>query len=365
MIGAYREQRLGHANLICGSEGSGALAVALAMAQFLNCENKSGDDSCGVCTSCMRSAKLVHPDVHFIFPVINDPAKKSEKPVSDDFAREWREHILEHPYSSLNAWLEYLAAGNKQGNISVHESASILKKLLLKSFESPFKIVIVWMAELMNPAAANKLLKIFEEPPEGTYFFLISENENKLLLTIRSRMQLYKMAILTDREISEALVLRKNISEKEAARIAMLAAGNYFLAETLAVQIDLRNDWEEMFMEWMRMSFSPMRDFAALLNWIEQLAGKGRNEQKAFLSFCLETARECLMVNYASDLQRIEPGNFPALQKFAPYINANNAEDFVNEINAAISGIERNANAKILFLDLSFRLSGILRLTEA
>ena len=364
LLASHKEDRLGHANLFSGGEGSGSLTLALAFAQYLNCENKTGVDSCGVCDSCIKCQKMIHPDVHFVYPVVNNPKKKIEKAVSADYADIWREHVLADPYTSLDSWLAKLDAGNKQGNISVFESAAILKKLNLKTFESPYKIVILWLAECMNIAAANKLLKILEEPPEGTIFFLITEEENSLLATIRSRVQIYRLLPLADEILQNALVEKEQVTADEAHRISIMSGGNYHMAKELSESSDSRNDWQTMFIEWMRMSFSPMRDFGKLLGWIDHIAGRGRNEQKAFLSFCLETARECLLLNYAGDLKRYDYEQFPALEKFAPYINEYNVEDFSKEINMAINAIGRNANAKILFLDLSFRLSRVLKQSE-
>jgi DNA polymerase III subunit delta' len=373
-VAGAKEGRVSHALLISGMEGTGGLPLALAFAQFLTCEKLNAktedslfggeertdplDDSCGKCPSCLKNQKMVHPDVHYSFPVVTQAGKESK---SIEFTEEFRAAVLQHPYLDLNDWFEYLGVENKQGFISVDESADILRKLQLKSFESEYKIIIQWMPEKMRTEAANKLLKILEEPPEKTIFFLVTENRDQLLPTILSRTQLIKAGRLMDEEMVEALTA-KGISAQEAKRIVHLADGNYHHALTLATSEMPEKSSEELFLEWMRLCFAPMKSLPKLYQWIDALAKSGRENQKQFLLSCIQIVRECMMVNVGpEEVVRLDEKQSDTLKNFFPFIHESNIYTVIHDLNEAIYHIERNANPKILFLDLSFRLNQLLK----
>ncbi len=353
------EERVSHAQLIFGPEGSGGLPLALAFAQYLTCERPTESDSCGQCPSCIKNHKMVHPDVHYSFPVAT--VRDITKPKSTDFLEDFRQTVIDQPYIDLNDWFDCLDIANKQGFMSVEESADILRKLHLKSYESPFKIVILWMPEKMRTEAANKLLKIIEEPPDKTIFFLVTENRDQIISTILSRTQLIKVNRLTDDEVQQALIDRQQLPGSQARSIAHLADGNYHFAMQLAAHEPSEKSIEEQFIEWMRLCFQPMKSFDKLLPWVDSISKSGRERQKQFLIGSIQTLRECLMANLApAELTRLDDNQKQLLKDFMPFVHQNNINEFIGELNEACYHIERNANPKILFLDLSFRLNKVL-----
>lgn len=362
LIASVLEERISHAQIFAGAEGYGALPMALAYAQFINCENRREDDSCGQCPSCIKIDKLIHPDLHFSYPVAN-VKKDSSKPKSLDFISEWRETLSKNPYMGLNDWIQVIVGDeNKQLFISVEESADIIHKLSLKTFESPYKILILWMPEKMRVDAANKLLKIIEEPPDQTLFILVTENRDQLLGTIVSRTQLLKINRLSDNDIRNALTSEFNITVPEANRIVHLADGNYNLARSLTGKDIGEVQLETEFIDWMRLCYKPFENPKALSEWVDRKSKEGRENQKNFLSFCLEAARECLVSNYGSkESIRFTDEVFPGFSRFSAMITDQNIDPFTKELTNAYYHIERNAHPKILFLDLSLKMHNILR----
>lgn len=361
LITSVKEERISHAQLFSGREGAGALPLAMAYAQYINCENRSETDSCGKCNACIKIQKLIHPDLHFSYPVAN-VKKEVKQPSSLDFISEWREALLENPYLGVNEWIRAIVGDeNKQLFISVEESADIIHKLSLKTFESPFKILIMWLPEKMRTDAANKLLKIIEEPPGKTVFIFVSENHDQLPATILSRLQFIKINRPSDNDIRNALVNRSGISVQEAKRIVHLADGNYNLAQSLAKNEIGEVELEQEFLEWMRICFNPFKDVKVMTAWVDKKAKEGRENQKNFLSFCLEASRECLVSNYGNREQlRFDEEAFPGFQKFSAFVTRYNIEEFSEALNKAHYHIERNANPKILFLDLCLKMHSIL-----
>jgi DNA polymerase III subunit delta' len=358
-INAVKENRVSHALLITGTEGAGGLPLALAFAQYLTCEQPGIDDSCGKCPSCVKNQKMVHPDVHYSYPVVKEANKEAKSSV---YIEEFRTIVLQRPYLDLSDWFEFLGVENKQGYISVEESADILRKLQLKSFESVYKVIILWMPEKLRTDSANKLLKILEEPPDNTVFFLVTENGDQLLPTILSRLQILKASRLTDEEIIGALVKNKEISEAEARSIAHMADGNYHLALSLASGDLPEKSAEELFIDWMRLCFNPMKTLPKLYQWIDVFSKSGRENQKQFLLSCMQIMRECIMVNVGpQEMVRLDDTQYDKLKLFFPFIKESNVHYIIKDLNEAIFHIERNANPKILFLDLSFRLSHLLK----
>jgi DNA polymerase-3 subunit delta' len=360
LIRSVKEGRISHAQLFLGPQGSGSLAMAVAYAQYICCSNKGERESCDQCSSCIKYNKLVHPDLHFVYPV----ALSKDIRTSSDVIAEWRSAFLNDPYISLFNWFEQLDAENKQAIIGVEESGEILRKLSLTTYEAEYKIMIIWQAEKMNQAAANKLLKILEEPPDKTLFLLICENEEQLLRTIVSRTQLIKISKIKDDELADALVAYNDVSLQAAQKIAHLADGNY--AEALLLISENENAAQNLasFQKLMRASLK--FDPKAVMTWIDEVAAAGRERQKNFLTYALHIMRESLVLNYAdASLIKLGADEQDFVKKFSPFIHASNMERFIEELNMAYYHMERNANAKILFMDLAFKFNELLNLPKA
>ena len=356
--------RIPHAQLFIGQEGSGTLAMAMAYAQFILCnnlenENTGGNDSCN-----LKFKSLSHPDLHFIYPNVTNEEVKS-KPKSADFIVDWREFVSQNPYGSLFDWYTHLGVQNKQGEIRVDDAQDILKSLALKSYEGGYKIMIVWMADKMNIAASNKLLKLLEEPPEKTLFILISENEEDIIQTIRSRCQVMHFGALPESVISEALISRLNVEAKTATIIAHQAQGNYNKALHILNEDSEDFPFEKWFVDWVRAAFRAKGNATAILDlisWSEEIASLGREAQKKFLNYCIDMFRQALLLNYQTEkLVYIETkvDKFK-LENFAPFVNGNNINAIFSELSDAIYHIERNGNAKIVLTDLSIKLTRLI-----
>jgi DNA polymerase-3 subunit delta' len=359
LIHSVQENRVSHAQLFLGAEGSGALPLAMAYAQYILCKTRRGGEACGICSSCTKSNKLVHPDIHFVYPVA---LKKGEVEKSTDVAAEWREAILENPYLNLSDWFSHLNAENKQPIIGVEESGEILRKLSLTTYEGEFKVMIIWMPEKMNIAAANKLLKILEEPPDKTLFILVSENEEALLRTIYSRTQLIKVNRISDEEIKKALIEKNQLAPTDAARIAYLADGNYNAALKLTGENIEENLHLNKFREWIRMCFKV--DVVGLISWVEEIANSkvGRENQKVFLLYGLNILRECLVEMYGDKkLLRVDGEELDFVKKLSTLIDGNICKQLSDELNEAIIHIERNGSAKLIFTDLSLKCMRIVK----
>jgi len=285
---SVKERRISHAQLFFGPEGAGALPLVLAYAQYISCTGDKDEDACGKCPSCMKYARLIHPDLHFIFPINSTTSKQD--PVCDDFLSEWRSFVLQNPYAGLNDWYAFIELENKQGLIKEKESDAIFKKLSFKSFESDFKIAIIWMAEKMNDSASNKLLKLLEEPPDMTVFFLIAENAELLLPTIRSRCFPVKVPLINEEDMINALKLHHRLENSKAEIISRLAAGNYQKAIALLNENEETGNFFELFGEFMRRSY--LYDMQSLLKLSEQLSALNREKQKAFLEYSMRLIRE-------------------------------------------------------------------------
>ncbi len=356
--------RVPHAQLFVGKEGSGTLPTAIAYAQFLLCHFSDNTDACN-----LKCSKLQHPDLHFTFPVTtNDSVKKH--PVSDLFLKDWRQFINEQPYGSLYRWLQHIGVENKQGLIGVDESLDIVKKLQLKSYEGGFKVMIIWMAEKMNIAAANKLLKLIEEPPEKTVFILITENEDQIINTIKSRCQALYFPSLSEQNIADALVKREQVSTNEATKIAHQSEGNYNKALHILHNNSKDVLFEEWFILWIRAAFRAKGNATViqeLIAWSDTIAKSGRETQKQFLAYCLQFFRQALLLNYKSPELVFLETKSPKfdLKNFAPFVHSGNILDIEKELNQALYHIERNGNAKIILLDLSMKLTRFLHKKES
>ncbi|WP_179353339.1 DNA polymerase III subunit [Winogradskyella vidalii] len=356
--------RIAHAQLFIGPEGSGTLPMALAYAQYILCSNLNGENTGGNASCNLKFKNFSHPDLHFAFPVTTSDKVKS-KPVSKFYLEEWRQLLDQQPYGNLFDWYKLLGVDNKQGQIGVDEAFEIVKSLTLKSYEGGYKVMLIWMAEKMNTASANKLLKLIEEPPEKTIFILIAEDEQQIINTIKSRCQLLHFPPLAEEAITEALVKNYHIEEAVATKIAHQSNGNYNKACDLIYQDSEDIQFEKWFVFWIRSAFKAKGNKAAihdLISWSEEIAKTGRETQKKFLSFCLNYFRQALLLNYnANELVYLEPKSEDfKLEKFAPFVHDSNILEISEELQDAIYHIERNGSSKIVLTDLSIKLTRLL-----
>ncbi|WP_353777122.1 DNA polymerase III subunit delta' [Winogradskyella sp. 3972H.M.0a.05] len=356
--------RIPHAQLFVGPEGSGTLPMAIAYAQYILCSNTNGENNSGNEACNIKFKTFSHPDLHFAFPVTtNDKVKKH--PVSSHFLEEWRQLLDQQPYGNLFDWYQLLGVDNKQGQIGVDEAHDIVKALSLKSYEGGYKVMLIWMAEKMNIASANKLLKLIEEPPEKTIFILIAEDEEQIIGTIRSRCQALHFPPLAEADIAKGLMKQYDLEESVAAKIAHQANGNYNKACDLVYQDSEDLQFEEWFVYWVRSAFKARGNKSAihdLISWSEEIAKTGRETQKQFLHFCIVFFRQALLLNYgAEDLIYLETKSKDfKLEKFAPFVHEGNILEISEELQNAIYHIERNGNSKIILTDLSIKLTRLL-----
>mgnify|MGYP003657705283 FL=1 len=354
--------RIPHAQLFVGQEGCGTLPMAMAYAQYVICANTQGENT-GDHTACNAKCNSIsHPDVHFAFPVSNSDKIKSHA-VSNHYMEEWREFLRDQPYGNLFDWYRLIGIEKKQG-IGVDEAQEVVKKLALKSYEGGYKVMIIWMADRMNNSAANKLLKLIEEPPAKTVFILIAEEEEQIIQTIRSRCQILHFPPLAEEVIAQGL-LEKGLSKEEALRISHEADGNFKKALDLMNQDSEDLVFERWFVQWVRSAFKAKGNKAAihdLILWSEEVAKTGRETQKKFMLYCLAIMRQAMLTNYnVSELtyMKIRVEGFQ-LAKFAPFIHENNIQQITQELEDAIYHIERNGNSKIILTDLSIKLTRLL-----
>ncbi|MCU0441168.1 MAG: hypothetical protein MUE96_02095 [Bacteroidia bacterium] len=342
--------RISHAQLFLGPEGSGALPLAIAYAQYINCLSPTPTDSCGSCPSCIKFEKYIHPDLHFTFPTIAIEKKKT----SNDFISEWRQALLNNPYMSELQWLMHLdEEGKKQGNITAEECRDIIRKVGLKSFEATYKTVIIWLPEYMKQEG-NILLKLLEEPPPQTLFILVAQDADKVIGTILSRTQIIRIHPLSDAAITQALMDKSALPTNEAHTIARVAEGNLALA--LSLSEAGRSDYNQLFAIWMRACFS--RSVDAINQSIDSITGTGREFIKSFLGYSLHMLRSALLYRYApNQLLRLSPEELAFMQRFSFTMDDRNIPQLMKAINDAAYHVERNADLRITFLNLSLYIS--------
>ena len=346
--------RMPHAMLLLGAEGSGKLALALAFAQYLLCESPTETDSCGSCRNCRRVSKFIHPDLHFTFPVVGS------KMTSSNYLKEWRLALSENVFMNINQWLQFIGAENKQGNINKDECVQIIHKLSLKSFESEHKILILWLPEFLAKEG-NRLLKIIEEPPANTVFLLVAENSDLILNTILSRCQLVKVNALADENLAKALIERKGLEEEAAQSIAQLADGNFNEALNLAEQ--KQNDNATLFLDWMRKCY--VGNGVQLVLWVEKFASLGRENQKHFFRYALHFMREYLKLKMmGNNAVRLQSHELRTAQNLLKVMEFDQVERIVALFDESHYHIERNANPKVLLLDVSIQMNKILKRRE-
>jgi len=354
------ENRVSHALLFYGPEGSGKFAIALAFARYISCEKRTPVDGCGVCPSCVKYDKLIHPDLHFVFPVIKK--KSGTESVSDTFIAQWRAMVMRSPWFSLSTWTEAMEVANEQALIPVAEAAEIIRKLSLKSFESDFKIMIIWLPEKMNAETANKLLKMIEEPPAKTLFILVSEEDDKLLPTITSRCQHIRIPAISSVDLSAHLEHAAGMDPVRASEIAAIANGNMVRAMELAREDDITTVHLDRFTKLMRTAYT--RDIQSLVTWSEETAALGRERQKSFLSYALRMIRENFIMNFNGKENRLVYLTAPEESfsgKFHPFINEKNIHTLNREFNLAYAHVESNGNTKMIFLDLALKTMRLIR----
>lgn len=355
LIQMHQNSRVPHALMFTGPEGSGGLTTAIAFTQFLFCQNKQNNDSCGICPSCIKVSKLIHPDLHLVFPI---PLSKKIR-TSDDLISEFREQFASTPYLSLKDWFDNIDAENKQPSIPAEEANGILKKLSYTSYEGGYKIMVIWQPEKMNTTSANKLLKIIEEPPEQTLFLLVCNHPEQLLSTIISRVQQIPFHKLNADEITSALINNHNCQPQAAKQAALLSDGNYREAELLLIHSDEGQAYLQNFREFMLIALK--FDALKVVNWVDENSRIGHEKQKQFLQYGLEIFRDCLMYNYGTiDLVKHSGEEKEFIIKFSKFIHQRNYERLLVEFNYGYYHIERNANPKILFMDLAMKVNELL-----
>jgi DNA polymerase-3 subunit delta' len=353
LINTVNENRVSHAQLFLGPEGSGGLALAVAYAQYLSCEDKQVDDSCGVCSSCRKYQKLMHPDLHFSYPFF----AKHKDDTALTFIEQWREAFLTYPYLNLDIWRDYLEAENKQANINIAECHQIIKKLSFKPFESTYKILILWLPEYLDKEG-NALLKIIEEPQPNTLFLLVAQNQDQILNTILSRTQLVKIPALDSGEVREYLIAQRNQTEDAAAEIAYLSNGN--LTEALAMLQQDNKGYHKLFVDWLRLCFA--NKGLEVIGFVDGLAKMGRENQKNFLRYGVSFIRECcLLMAGAGNLVHLPAAELETAQKMANVMDISQSQAIAAELEKAHFHVERNANPKILFLDVSLQIIKTLK----
>ncbi|MGM9697750.1 MAG: ATP-binding protein [Prevotella sp.] len=351
------EDRLPHAMMLCGAQGSGKMALALAFANYLLCRNHTqGDEACEACPQCKMLKKWEHPDLHFSFPTIKLPSMGSDhKPVSDDFIREWHEMLESGPYFSMDQWMTAIGAENQQAIITAGESDDLVRKLSLKSSQGGYKISIIWLPERMNIECANKLLKLIEEPPQGTVFIMVCEEPDKLLETIRSRTQRIDVRRISTESIAVALQQKHGLGSESAMRLARLANGSWLKAVRELENDSENDDFLADYQQLMRLAYQ--RNVRNLKKWSEHMQTYGREKQKRFMDYFMRLTRENFMYNFGNpDLNYMSEKEEEFATKFARFINENNVIAMTEMAEKIQRDIKQNANAKIVFFDMALRM---------
>ncbi len=355
LVDSFNSNTIHHAMLFVGQRGSANLSLALAFATYINCKSR-GDDSCGLCSSCNKMDKLIHPDVNFIFPVA--PTTKINKEIiSDKFIESWRSSVIESPYLTVEDWFEIYGFENKQPNISKDEVRNLVKKLSLKPFESVFKINIIWLPEYLNISTANAMLKILEEPPGNTLFFIVTNNHQKLISTIRSRVQLFKVKRFSDEDMKEYLSLSKSVSESEVDQAIYLSDGDLNKAEKYLYASN-SEDLEKIKV-WMRSCYT--QNFQEINSQVEWFNSLSKIKKRTFLIYSLKLMREALVSGIDESLSKISDGEMSFISKFRTTLDSDDFEEIIIFLDESIRFLDRNANPKILFLDLSIKISNLFK----
>ncbi len=364
LIASVLNKRISHAQLFLGPEGTGSLALVVAYSRFILCKNPGENEACGTCSSCKKMDGLAHPDLHFFFPTYKTKTEgeaKNEQPTKV-FHKLWREMLLETAYPTFGLWLEKIGVQNQQATFYASDCNEIIRSTSLKPFESSHNVVVVWLVEKLKASDASRLLKTLEEPPGQTVFLLLSENKDDIVKTVLSRTQISSVPFLQDHEIAGFLVNNYGIVPENARRLAFLSGGKF--SETLLM---MQGEYDPMaefvdFRNWMRLCFDKNKSMIDLLKWVDNFAKEGRERQKSMLQKGLAIVRRCVLYNYHAERAiRVDNEIIDFIIKFSPFVNHNNTLEIVEKLNNAVFHIERNANPKILFAELSFTLAGLLK----
>jgi len=359
LLNTVRDSRVSHAQLFLGPEGSGKIQLALAYAQYINCTNRTESDSCNVCPSCIKYNKLIHPDLHFVFP---SAATGDTKALSKNFIHKWREYLLMNKFhASFTDWINFLGVERKQAIINKDDCNEIIRTLSYKQYEAEYKVMIIWMTEKLFHASAPKLLKILEEPPEKTLFILIAEDQDQILSTILSRAQLFKISKLSDAELTTALQLQYQVDSKLIRRAVNMSDGNYIAAERCLNQIEDERQYFSLFTNWMRACY--LNNIVKVNTYMGDFSKMSRENQKAFLIYGINILRACFLLHYDnSTISRLDEEEQIFVKKFSVFVTPINIGAFSKAFNDAVSHVERNANANILFVDVSLKVHQFIKM---
>ncbi len=359
LISNIREQRVAHAQLFLGPRGSGNLPLALAYSQYLLCEQQGQNDACGTCSSCRQMEKLEHPDLHTMFPIYLEEKKPK---TCDRFITEWRGSVLKRPYLDIEIWRDMLESENKQLRMGVDIAQDIQRKLSLRAFRGGFKVILIWQPELLDTAASNKLLKVLEEPEPNTVFLLVANAADQLLATIVSRAQLTKVPALRPEDVVSAMKERfPELTEEEAMMIGMRSDGD--LLEAIEMAEKGEEDLFDLFRPWLLACYQ--LNVVEVAEFTEQFQKMGRERQKSFLRYALRMIRQSVLQwQQAASLVKVAGREQEFVQKFSRQLTDHNADRIRRELEHAHHHVERNANPKILFMDMSYRIMGLLKAKE-
>jgi DNA polymerase-3 subunit delta' len=353
LIHAVQNGRIPHAQLFLGQEGGGNLALAIAYAQYINCLARTNEDSCGTCPGCIKYQQLQHPDLHFCFPIIG-----SDK-VSDSYMPEFHEVMRANPYTTYIEWMEKISDA-KSGLMNVAQANEIVKKLSLKPYEAAYQVMIIWMPETMNVATANKLLKTIEEPPNRSLILMVANNDEEMLNTILSRVQYIKLKKLQDMDILGALTAKFEMSFDKAREIVNVADGNYRHAMRLAEMEDMDEDTTKLLQDWFRASYA--MEIGKLGTVVDTISKLSREKQKSFYEYAIHIFRQSLAMNNAQEVMRVTSNERQFLDKFSGVTQNHKIPKVIEKMEKAVYFVDRNANAKILAMNLSMDLYEALKL---
>jgi len=359
LVNAVKSGHIAHAQLFSGNEGSANLALALAYATLINCERPNEDDSCGECPSCQKNNKLIHPDLHFVYPVSNTKSVSGKDAVSTTFLPEWRKFVKENVYASTDIWSITFGGEGKQLNISKEESRNIIRDLSLTSFDGKYKFMVIWQPEYLHPSAANAILKILEEPPERTVFLLVTNDYRKLLSTIISRTQMFVIPGFSRQDVSNVLVQEYQVEQDKAISLAHLADGNMHKAIQLSKEVE--NNSHELFQNWMRLCYK--FDIQSMVSEADVFSKLNKTGQKSMFQYGLNILRETIVHTHCEKMPiKLDGKEAEFVRNFSKVLTFDKINMLSEEFNNSIYHLERNANAKILFLDTSLKASNILRM---
>ncbi len=357
LINQVARQRIPHAQLFLGREGSGALAMALAYASFILCEDRQENDACGQCNSCQKSQKYIHPDLHFSFPVVTAPNKKRADTTSDDFLPLWRKMLEENPFFAIGEWLTAMDADKSLPNINVREINEIMQRLNMMSYESQYKILVMWLPEYLG-VEGNRLLKLIEEPTDNTFLILVAENQDLILQTILSRCQLTVIPAFENHEIADHLSVKLKLDANRALQIANMSDGNLSLA--LSIANNEATDFSDMFISWLRIAFKS--DPLEINEWINGVTELSKDDLKNFFEYGLHFLRQLLLKSMAPDLAvQLTDKEQDVAAKMSALINLQKLEKMSEILEEAIDLVNRNINVRIMLFSDTLTLGDMLR----